>query len=106
MDNNTKRNTRYTITLIIAGLLIYITTQNTQQVTLHFLFWETNLALILVIYTAFILGLIAGIVILQFRTLSQKRREKRQIKQDQKEQKLLEKQEKKNKKDKKNNKLP
>ncbi len=59
---------KYITLLIVIGLLIYISSQNTQKVTVNFLFWSTSLSLILLIYITFITGVISGLL---FKSINQ-----------------------------------
>ena len=65
MKEATKKNRfrrKYISLLFIAGILIFITSQNTQTVTVNFLFWSASLSLILLIYITFIFGILAGLI--------------------------------------------
>lgn len=49
--------------IVIAVLLTIFATQNIQSININILFWDLNIALILLIAIVFICGLIAGYII-------------------------------------------
>jgi len=76
---------RLFIMIILGGLLILISWQNIQEVTLKFVVWEPTLPLILLIYLTFfggfLFGLFYGRINLALKKFKEKRRERRQEKQ-------------------------
>jgi len=68
--------------VIIIGIIIYISTQNTQSVTINFLFWETSLPLIILIYITLIAGLLFGVSHSRVYSIVTKRNKKKELKED------------------------
>jgi len=71
-----------TTLIIIIGIIIYISTQNTQSVTINFLFWETSLPLIILIYITLISGLLFGVSHSRFYSIVKKKNKKKELKED------------------------
>jgi|GEM_PF-1543553 len=69
---------KYLSLLFIAGILIFISSQNTQTVTVNFLFWSASLSLILLIYITFIFGILAGLIFKSLNNTWSRRIEKKQ----------------------------
>jgi len=53
---------KYVIGLIFAGLVLIILLQNTQVVSLKFLFWEISMSRIIFFPALVLLGVIAGFI--------------------------------------------
>ncbi len=81
MKENTGKNQfrkKYLSLLFIAGILIFFSSQNTQTVTVHFLFWSTSLALVLLIYITFIFGILAALIFKSLNNTWSRRIDKKQ----------------------------
>lgn len=68
---------KYFTLLIIVGILLYISSQNTQTVTVNFLFWSTSLSLILLLYITFIIGVASGLLFKSINRYVSERMEKK-----------------------------
>lgn len=66
--------------LLIAGVLLIISTQNTQEVEVRYLFWDTKISLIFLIYTMLSVGVVAGMVYTSFRRVSKEKIMKKKMK--------------------------
>jgi uncharacterized integral membrane protein len=64
--------------IMLAGILVIISIQNTQSVILKFLAWEASISLILLIYIIFIAGLLFGILYARISAMISKRRQKKE----------------------------
>ncbi len=51
---------RSLISLVLAGLVVVFTAQNIQTVHVYFLLWEISMPRALMIFTVFLLGVVAG----------------------------------------------
>jgi len=66
--------------LILFGLLIIISTQNTQEVNIKYLFWEVKMPLIVLIYATLVISFILGIIYSGVKRMSKDRALKKKLK--------------------------
>ena len=70
--NFKKMNTKSIIAVVLIILVVIFTIQNTQIVTIKFLFWELSMSRILIIAGSFIIGFLSAFLI--FSQLSRKQK--------------------------------
>lgn len=68
------------ILLIIFGIMIIVSTQNTQEVSLRYLFWEVKVPLIVLIYATVVISFILGIIYSGVKRISKDRALKKKLK--------------------------
>ena len=76
------------ILIFLVGVLVIISTQNTQEVTIKLIFWDITISFIILIYVIFAISFVIGVMYSNIKRASKIRTEK-------KKQKLIEKENKK-----------
>ncbi len=75
--------------IIIIGILIIISTQNTQEVNIKLIFWDITTSLIILIYIIFVISFLLGMIFSGMKRAVRERKEKKIQKQKERSQKKL-----------------
>ena len=81
------------ILILVLGLIIILSAQNTQSVQMEVLFWDISISLIVLIYLSLVIGFISGITYTGIKRITsrsarkEKDEKKAKIKKDKKEKK-------------------
>lgn len=62
---------------VLAGMIILVSLQNHQSVVLKFLFWKSEMPLIILIYATFLIGLIFGSLITRINSVFKRKKDKK-----------------------------
>jgi len=71
--------TKVIVLMIIIVLFTIFVTQNTEVITVNAFFWKFEMSLIVLMTLSCLLGAIAGFILLQVFTVSNKKKDKKEI---------------------------
>jgi uncharacterized integral membrane protein len=67
-------NVKNVTMILIVGIIIVLSAQNTQPATITFFFWEFSIPLIILIYILLIMGFLLGYLYTSIRQIRKKRK--------------------------------